>query len=431
VKRLLTLAIVAIAAGVAATGCNLTPQAALVNGATISVSSLNSQLQTIDTTQAGQCFLEAETGQEIETSGTGGPGTFDMGFAAAILQSQVSDELASQLAASKGLTITAADLATAQNTYDDVLDGQISQVAEASQSAGTASYCVGPDGSALTAAEVLKALPASVQAQQIHNNAVDQQLLASGADITPAQIQAYYNANPSMYTTACVSRIVADTQAHAQEWAAQIAAGASFASVAKANSIDTTTAPDGGALGCNFTLAEIEQDLGVSTVSVNSVIGPLADQSGDYELYEVTSQTQASLAEVRSDVIQQLQQSTANSNRVAKEIIAFAHRSDVSINPQYGTWKLHSIVPPTPPPTSQLLAAASGASPTTGSGSVSGTGLGLGATSGSGSSSTGSSGTGSSGTGTSGTGSSGTGSGGTGSGETGSGETGSGSSSGS
>ena len=236
---------------------------------------------------------------------------------------------------------------------------------QAAQESESASYCVDSAGQALTAAQVLGALPASVSDPLVRNNAVDQKLLADGADITPAQILAYYNANQVQFTTSCVSVLVTDSQAHAEQYLAQINGGTPFATVAKANSLDTTSAAAGGALGCTFTNAQIEQALSLTTLPVNTVIGPIQDSStGAYELYEVTSQTVASLAEATPTIIQELQQATANATRVSKEIVAFAHTSDVWVNPQYGTWKLHAIVPPEPPAANQLLAAASGASGT-------------------------------------------------------------------
>ncbi len=363
-KRLLSLAAVVLVAGVAATGCNVTPRAAGVNGSTISTAALNHQLQALDSTQAGQCLLEAQTGQTIQTTGTGGIGTYDMGFADAILQNEVSNTLAAQLASSKGLTITTADLATAQTDFEALLGGEIAQAAQAASQSQTASYCVSSAGQALTASAVLGAIPADLRQRYIRNNAVDQQLLADGAGITPAQILAYYQANQNLYTTACVSVIVTDTAAHANQYLAQIKAGTPFASVAKASSLDAQSAAAGGSLGCAFTVAQVEQALSITSVPAG-IIGPIQDPTtGAYELYQVTSQTVVPLTQAVGDITRRLQQSTVNGNRVSKEILAFARRSDVYVNPQYGTWKLHSIIPPVPPAASLLLAAASGASGT-------------------------------------------------------------------
>ena len=68
-------------------------------------------------------------------------------------------------------------------------------------------------------------------------------------------------------------------------------------------------------------------------------IAPVQDSgSGQWFIYEVTSQTLVPLAAAQSVVRRELLQATANVNRVSKEIVAFAHRSDVSVDPQYGTW---------------------------------------------------------------------------------------------
>ena len=69
-----------------------------------------------------------------------------------------------------------------------------------------------------------------------------------------------------------MSLIVTDTQAHADQLVAQLNAGASFASVAKANSLDTQTAANGGALGCNYTQAQVEQALPAQSVTVGQPI---------------------------------------------------------------------------------------------------------------------------------------------------------------
>jgi SurA N-terminal domain/PPIC-type PPIASE domain len=380
VKRLLVPLLVVLVAGAVATACTATPQAASVNGTTISTSSFNSQLAALDSSQAGQCLLEAETGQAIQTQGTGSSGTYDMGFADSILQNSVSNTLAAQLAASKGLTVTTAALSTATNNFTALLTGEISRAVQ-QQATGAPTYCQSSTGTALTATAVLNALPASFRSQLIRNDAVDQQLLADGAHITNAQILAYYQANQPLFTNVCVSVIVASSQADATKYLAEINGGASFASVAKANSLDTTSAAAGGSLGCTYTASEVEQALGITQYTVGKPFGPIQDSStGGYEVYEVASQTITPLSASVTVIRQELLQSTTNGNRVSKEIVAFAGRSNVYVNPQYGSWKAHAIVAPPSPPLSTLLAAASGASAkslvpsgSTGTGSSSGT----------------------------------------------------------
>ncbi len=363
VKRLLTSSIIVLAAGLLTTACNVTPPAATINGATISVSALNDQLRSFNSTQVGHCLLTAETGQttQFQTQGTGGPGTYDMAFTDSILENSVGNELAFQLAASKGLNASASDLKTAQQNFVATLNGEISAAAQQASQSGTGSYCVAASGQPLTGDQVMAALPATIRNALIANNAVDEKLLADRADISDAAISSYYAANRGLFTADCVSWIVTDSQDHANQYAAQINAGTSFSDVAKAHSLDTQTASSGGTLGCSFTQSQVEQALQVQSAPVGSPIGPIQDtRSGAWEIYEITSQRVASLSDVRSDVIQQLLQTATNGNRIAKEIQTYARHSNVSIDPQYGTWKGQGVVAPVAPPAQYLLAAVSG-----------------------------------------------------------------------
>jgi hypothetical protein len=142
VKRQLSgaaAAIAIVAAGVLASACDITPPAATANGATISTATLNTQLQTLETTTAGGCLLQLENAQLAATSGegAGGPGTFSMTFANTVLNSQVGALLAGQYAASKGITVTSADLATAETDYQSTLSGEINAAVQQASSSGT------------------------------------------------------------------------------------------------------------------------------------------------------------------------------------------------------------------------------------------------------------------------------------------------------
>ena len=56
----------------------------------------------------------------------------------------------------------------------------------------------------------------------------------------------------------------------------------------------------------------------------------------------------------------ELLQSTANVDRVSREIVAFARTSDVSVDPQYGTWLACTSYLPCPRRSQFLLGAVSG-----------------------------------------------------------------------
>jgi foldase protein PrsA len=391
------LAVLVVAGGALASACDVTPPAATANGATISTATFNSQLQTLQTTVAGSCLLQLENAQLAAESGQGqgGPGTFTMNYANAVLNNQVGDLLAVQFAASLGITVSSADLVTAKSDFASTLDGEISQAVTAAQSEGTVSFCEGATGSAITGAQLLAALPTPIRDEQIRNQAVDEKLLARGADLSDAAVAAYYQANKAQFTQVCVSAIGTDSEAKANLLLAEINSGTPFATVAKNSSLDAKSAANGGAQGCNYTLARIEQGLQKESITVGAPIAPVEISStGQWAIYEVTSATVEPLSAVSSLVKRELLQATTNVTRVSKEIVAFARTSDVSVDPEYGTWKGLTVVPPVAPPSRYLLAAVSG-TPITSTGSS----LGLGSV---GSTSTGSGSTGASGSGTGG-----------------------------
>ncbi len=350
------------AAGVLASACDVTPPAASANGDSISAATLNTQLATYESTPAGQCLLQLQNPQLTAqaTQGAGGSGTYTMAFTDAVLKSQVGDLLVGQYAASQGITVDAGDLSKARSDLQATLDGESGSAVQQSAASGTVSLCQTSTGGAVRGAQLLDGLPAAVRDTQVRNEAVDEKLLARGADLSDAAVSRYYQDNLAQFTTDCVSDIATDTQAHGQQLVAQLDAGASFDSVAKASSLDTQTAANGGALGCSFTHTQVEQALQMQTVPVGRPIGPMQDQStGRWLIYEVTSQSVEPLASARPVVRQELLRTTANLDRVNRQIVGFARRSNVSVDPQYGTWKALTIVPPHGPPDRYLLPAVS------------------------------------------------------------------------
>jgi hypothetical protein len=358
-------ALALIAAGVLVSACDVTPPAASANGTTISAANLNTQLSTFETTSAGGCLLQLENPQLTTqaTQGSGGSGTYTMTFTDAVLKTQVGDLLVGQYAASRGVSISAGDLTKAKSDFEATLDGETTSAVQQSAASGTLSLCQDASGGAITGAHLLSSLPASIRDEQVRNEAVDEKLLAMGADLSAAAVAQYYAANQAQFTADCVSDIATDTQAHAQQLVAQLNAGASFATVAKANSLDTQTAAGGGALGCSFTHTQVEQALQMQNVPAGQPIGPTQDQStGRWVIYEITSQSVEPLSAATAVVREELLRTTSNLNRVNNEVVGFARTSDISVDPKYGTWRGLTIVPPHGPPDSYLLPAASSAS---------------------------------------------------------------------
>ena len=357
----ITLAV--ISSGVLGSACEITPPAATANGSTISVATLNDQLTALEGTAAGGCLLQLEAANQnpVTAQGAGGPGTYSMAFTISVLDNQVGDLLAEQYAARQGIVISSAELASAKSDFASTLDGEISQQVQSAQSAGVATDCQSSNGATITGAQLLAGLPSDVAPALIRNEAVDEKLLARGADLSSTAVDNYYAQNQAQFTEACVSVITAATQSDANQIVGQLNAGASFASVAKASSLDTQTAANGGLLGCTYTQATVEQALQQQTITVGKPIAPVQDpNSGQWVIYEVTSQSLVPLSAATSVIRRELLQATPNTDRVSREIVAFARHSNVSVDPKYGTWKALTVVPPIAPPSKYLLPAVSG-----------------------------------------------------------------------
>ena len=354
-------ALVAIAAvvgtGIATSACTTTPVAATVNSATISVSSLNAELASLNESAAGSCLLSLKFPQSLSLAavGAGGSGTYQTSFVSTVLGSSVYNLLATQFAAAHGVALSAADLTVARSNYEATLDGAIKAQIQQDSAIGGTPTCVDAAGNALTGKKVLAGLPASVQSTEVSNQAIEELLLARGADVSDAAVLKYYAANTSAFTLDCVGVIVVADQATADTVYNKLQAGAAFAPLATSTSIDAKTAAAGGQLGCNFPESQVLTALQVSSVTVGSPVTPEQTQSGSWEVFQVTSRTVLPVTEVTSDIRQALLQTTANRNRVSAEVLAFAKRSSVDVNAQYGTWTRAQIVPPASPAPRYLL----------------------------------------------------------------------------
>ena len=356
VKRLPTvlLAVVAVVVtGALTAACNVTPNAASVNGDIISVATLNTQMRSLSSTGAGLCLLDLRSGQ-AQTGGSGGSGTYVTGFAGAVLSSSVGNLVAAQFAAAHGIHLTGSDLATAQNNYVSTLDGGITSLIQRASASGAISACQKPDGTAYTGQQLLAALPAGLRNNELANQAVDNTLLARGADLSNAAVLNYYAAHQPLFIIDCVSDITTTTQAAADVIVNKLNAGASFSQLATTSSVDPQTASQGGQLGCNFTESRVLQALQLTSVPVGKPVTPIQTSNGSWVIYEVTSQTVVPVVQAASVIRQDLLHTAANTQRVTSELLGFAHRSSISVNPQYGTWSGVRIMTPTPPPARYL-----------------------------------------------------------------------------
>jgi foldase protein PrsA len=141
---------------------------------------------------------------------------------------------------------------------------------------------------------------------------IQKKIVADKGKVTQAQIAKYYNENKSHYGSPekrAVRIILTKTEAQAAAAKKEIESGKSFASVAKADSIDPTSKANGGLLK-EVTKGEEEQALDSALFSAKTKVlgGPVKTPFG-YYIYEVISITpgnQQPLSQVQSTIKQQL-----------------------------------------------------------------------------------------------------------------------------
>ena len=127
-----------------------------------------------------------------------------------------------------------------------------------------------------------------------------------------AEIEKYYKENPSRFGTPekrNVAIILTKTEAQAKEAKKEIESGKSFASVAKAKSIDPTSKAKGGLLtGVVKGQEEAALNSAIFSAPLNTLSGPVKTPFG-YYIYEVksaTKGTQQTLAQSEASIKQQL-----------------------------------------------------------------------------------------------------------------------------
>jgi hypothetical protein len=358
VKRIrsgLVAALAVVATGVVASACTIAPIAASVNGDTISVASLNSQLDGLTSSAAGQCLLSLDFPQALDLTGTGagGTGTYRTDFATLVLGNQIDNVLAAQFAAAHRIHITSADRSSAESTFATILDGAISAQSQQASALGGTLGCTRANGSAFTGKTLLAALPADVRNDELANQTVEQYLLARAADLSPTALHAYYVANPTEFVQDCVSVIQTTDQATADTAYNSLKAGTPLTQVAAAAATNPTVQTRSGQVGC-FPESTVLSELQLTSVAVGQPVTPV-QSSGTWVVYVVTSRTPVPFAQATPTIVQILMRTTANQQKVSGQVLGFARRSTIEVNPQYGTWSGTQIETPTPPKTKYLL----------------------------------------------------------------------------
>ena len=309
---LASLAVICVLA-VGLSGCNadLSPYAAVVNGSEISQAQLRGALSAISSNASYTCAIESSGTTHITGAGQG---TYNAAFSAEVLSILVQDEVVRQHVARLGLPEPAS----------------LYSVALTQLQAATAppSTCPG------SGASLMAAFVPSYRAQLVRFQ-VDEDALAAhlaGTSLRPAALGAFVATRKNEMSLACVSVIEVASKATASSLRRQLLKGASFAALAKADSLDTSSSPNGGSIGCipdsEFTAP---LDTVIADLAVGRVSSPIAF-STDFLLLLVTGRRSEPYSQLVSSLVATEQTAL---NKIFPELIRTAR---VQVDPQFGTW---------------------------------------------------------------------------------------------
>jgi hypothetical protein len=314
-------------------GCNVrfSPYAAVVNGSELSQQQMNDALASIAANAGYSCTIAAGGGSRVVGAGQG---TYTSSFSAEVLSILIQDKVIRQQVAGLGLdeppALRTAALAQIQTAF----------------APGTG--CPG------TGASIVAAFSPSYR-QQLVQFQMDEDALAAhlaGTALAPGALAAYEAAHPGTTGVNCVSVIVVRTRAQAVSLQRQILAGANFASLAKAHSLDTSTAPQGGALGC-VPDSEFSSPLNkdVAALPQGHVSNPIPFSSA-WLLLLVTQRRPPGYTEQVNAFL------GAQHTKLGNLITGLVKSASVDVDPQYGTWDTKTtsaMVKPNPGPPAHLV----------------------------------------------------------------------------
>jgi len=367
-KLLLTVALL-VGVALAAGACDTTPSgyAAQVGGTTISSATLTAALSSAAADPA-TCEVQSFLGVSSIHGAGSGDETYSSAFAAAVLHQLIETEVMRRQLAAEHLAITPFARAVGVAELDSALT-------PTSTSSGPS--CPG------TGATTLQGFTPDFRRQLVDFYAGLSLLIAhaNGLELTPAGVGSYAAAHGGAPSITCLSAIVVSSQGSAQTLEADLAKGASFAALARAHSLDTQSAPNGGAIGCAppAQIAQLAAPLNkiVPRLAVGQASAPV-HISTFWAIVLVTSRH--ALGTVQSAATL-LGQHAAAGEAAFRAGLA---RVDVVVDPAYGSWSRSgatlTVATPAGPSGGLLFnASAVGA---TGTGPGTGSAGGLGATGG-------------------------------------------------
>lgn len=310
-----------VALAVLATACgSVSPYAAKVDNKSISQASLETELRSIAAN--GPYLKLVESRQQVKGTGAG---TFDAAFTALALTRQIYYQLIGTELTKRKLAVSAADLTAARAEVIQQIQGE----------------------------DVFKDFPKAYQTELIRRQAqLDVLTLALNGQNGSADdlAKAYYDAHKDEFASACVSHILLNTQADADDVEARLARGEDFATLARTMSTDSQSAVKGGELGC-----DINQDTGyvpeflmaVFSQPVGVVGAPVQTQFG-FHVIKVTSRDIPPYDKVKDQARQKVTE--AGQEKLLTWLQDTITKVKIVINPRYGTFNKEGASPGVVPP---------------------------------------------------------------------------------
>ncbi len=301
-------------------GCNVqfSPYAAVVNGSEISQSQLNEALSANAADTGYVCTIEAGGTSRVVGAGDG---TYNASFSAEVLSILIQDQVIRQEISRLGLSEPAS----------------LGPVALAQLEAATSpsSACVA------TGASIIHAF-APPYRRQVLGFQVDEDVLAAhlaNAQLTPGGLGGFESSHKDETTLACISAIIVRTRAEAALLRLQLLRGASFAALARAHSIDTSTAAQGGTVGC---LPDSDfrppLDTIIAALTPGRVSRPIPFSS-EWLLLLLTQRRPMTVAQVVSSLL------TEEQSKLSRVLDSLIRSAKVEVDSQYGTWEARRSPP--------------------------------------------------------------------------------------
>ena len=327
---------------VAGSACgSVKPFAAKVNGEHISVKVLNRELKAVKgNPQYLQAVREQSRGIAVEGAGTD---TFGSEFVAQTLTRRIYFMLVHQEVERRGLRVTDEAVAEARES----VTGQQPELYEKFPKDFL-------DEIAYGTAEV-SLLQENLQ-----------------ATVSDADVQKFYDENPAFFKQYCARQLLtggfsgesppppdqeAAARAAADDIKRRLDAGGDFAAIARAESKDPRTAPNGGDMGCAAVNAFApEAQAAVEGAAPGQVVGPIRTENGFYVIQVQSTATQP-LEEVAPQIREYLQQQ--GGDPLTAFLQGALEKAKIEVNPRYGqfdrTLPQPRVVPPDAPVTSSTV----------------------------------------------------------------------------